>query len=178
MLRYAFCCVCFKCLGNGECCCRSKYCAGCDGVEACRFGGTGRSGIRDDGGSATEPAFAGRQRAVPGERRSAALHAGCARGPRGQVNTRQEHDPFSDAGGRHTHSAGTGARSLPLTVSGWAARSWHTSGKVPPSLLTRRRLMKRGKVYSITVAYSGRPKEVGRFGGMVFSKDPAGGHGL
>ncbi len=36
------------------------------------------------------------------------------------------------------------------------------------------RTMKRGKVYEITVAYSGQPKEVGRFGGMVFTKDPAG----
>ncbi len=34
--------------------------------------------------------------------------------------------------------------------------------------------MRRGKVYEITVAYSGKPKEVGRFGGMVFTKDPVG----
>ncbi len=34
--------------------------------------------------------------------------------------------------------------------------------------------MRQGKTYSITVAYSGQPKEVGRFGGMVFTKDPAG----
>ncbi len=34
--------------------------------------------------------------------------------------------------------------------------------------------MKRGKVYKMTVAYHGMPKEVGRFGGFVFSKDPVG----
>ncbi len=34
--------------------------------------------------------------------------------------------------------------------------------------------MKRGKTYQVTVAWSGQPKEVGRFGGMVFTKDPAG----
>ncbi len=34
--------------------------------------------------------------------------------------------------------------------------------------------LRRGKVYEIDVAYSGQPKEIGRFGGMVFKEDPQG----
>jgi aminopeptidase N len=33
-----------------------------------------------------------------------------------------------------------------------------------------------GRTYTITVSYSGHPKEQGRFGGMAFRKDPAGRH--
>ena len=36
------------------------------------------------------------------------------------------------------------------------------------------RRLKRGKVYEIALAWSGQPKEVGRFGGMVYTQDPAG----
>lgn len=34
--------------------------------------------------------------------------------------------------------------------------------------------LKQGKTYEIQVAYSGQPKEIGRFGGMVFKTDPQG----
>ncbi len=34
--------------------------------------------------------------------------------------------------------------------------------------------LKHGKTYEIKVAYSGQPKEIGRFGGMVFKTDPQG----
>lgn len=34
--------------------------------------------------------------------------------------------------------------------------------------------LKKGKTYSVEFFYSGYPKEVGRFGGMTFKKDPAG----
>ena len=37
-------------------------------------------------------------------------------------------------------------------------------------------MLKAGKVYSIDFSYSGTPKTTGRFGGFVFSKDPAGRH--
>ena len=33
--------------------------------------------------------------------------------------------------------------------------------------------LRRGKVYAVRVFYSGQPKEIGRFGGMVFFHDPA-----
>ncbi len=34
--------------------------------------------------------------------------------------------------------------------------------------------LKRGKTYAVVFFYSGYPKEIGRFGGMTFKKDPAG----
>ncbi len=38
------------------------------------------------------------------------------------------------------------------------------------------RTLRKGREYAIDVHYSGHPKEVGRFGGLAFRKDPAGRH--
>jgi len=37
------------------------------------------------------------------------------------------------------------------------------------------RMLRRGKIYAVEFSYSGYPVETGRFGGLTFKKDPAGG---